>query len=269
MRVSTKAVPIIRLGVCASLLALMGPGCTPPLDSFGSDGSHNFPDSTVADGGSGADASVPPDSGTNGPLCEGYDEVICPGGTPCGTCPVSGHCYDGICTLALPDCLDPSHPDYLGWPDDTDLEPNGLFALATTLPCGDDGVAIDPPEYNSRCPSRANYTNGFLNLLICPVGERDLYGIYMLDNEAVTIQVIHQYSMALPRDLDVRVWTFDDGNQQWRGDVAVGLSTNDNEQVSFTTGAGNGNPEGWYYVEIAGKSPQDVNYYTISFTLNP
>jgi len=280
MRVSIRTVPFSRLRLllplCASVVGLHGPGCTTPLDSFHADGGVTHPDSSVmADGGGGADAivpydaSVPPDASPNGPLCEGYDEVICPGGTPCTTCPVAGHCYDGICTLALPDCLNPDHPEYTGWPSDTDLEPNGLFELATTLPCGDEGVVIDPTEYASRCPSRADYTNGFMNLLICPEGERDLYGIYMLDDEAVTVMVLYQYAMTPPRDLDVRIWTFDVGNQQWRDDVAVGLSTNDDEQVSFTTTAGSGNPAGWYYVEVSGKGQLDINYYTVAFTLNP
>jgi hypothetical protein len=270
MRASKSTVATIRLLLCAGVVGSLPLGCTAPLDSFSGDGGIGPPDAYAADAGNSADGSAPADAGgTNGPLCEGYDEVLCPGGTPCALCPVSDHCYDGICTLSLPACLDPTHPDYLGWPDDTDLEPNGLFELATVLPCGDDGVAVNPGEYITRCPSRASYTNGFMNLVICPEGERDLYGLYLLDGETVVFDVLYQYSASLPRDLDVRVWTFDDGNQQWRGDVAVGLSTNDNEQVSFSTGGGSGNPGGWYYLEVAGKTPSDVNFYTVSFTLNP
>ncbi len=212
MRVSTKAVSRIRALLCVSVLGLYGLGCIGPLDSFAADAGFNYPDSSASDGGVFPDSSAPPDGGTNGPLCEGYDEVICPDGTPCSTCPVGSQCYDGICTLGPPDCLDPSHPDYPGWPDDTDLEPNGLFELATTLPCADDGVVLDATEYFGRCPSRANTSHGLMSLLICPEGERDLYGLYLLDSEAVTVQVLYQYSATLSRDLDVRVWTWDPGS---------------------------------------------------------
>mgnify|MGYP000600335783 CR=1 FL=1 len=73
----------------------------------------------------------------------------------------------------------------------------------------------------------------------------------------------------LPRDVDVRVWTWDFAVADWRNDVAVGLSTNDNDEVTVSTATGSGNVQGWYYIEVFGKTYQDLNYYTLQATLNP
>ena len=185
---------------------------------------------------------------------------------PGGKCPDGYDCYGGICGKQLPDCMNPANAEYAGWPDDSDLEPNNHPDLAVILPCGDDPVS--DPTYSQRCPSRENYTNGFMNLLICPQRDRDMYKIFLMQNEVITFQVLYMYSDTLPRDLDAKVWRYDYVQQQYV-EVTVGTSTNDNETVTVSTELSTGNPEGWYYLEVHGKTDADVNYYTVSFTLNP
>ena len=51
--------------------------------------------------------------------------------------------------------------------------------------------------------------------------------------------------------------------------VTVGTSTNDNETLTVSTETSTGNPPGWYYLEVHGKTPADLGVYTVSFTLNP
>jgi len=144
------------------------------------------------------------------------------------------------------------------------------------LPCGDDAVISNPASYIARCPSRINYNNGFMNLLTCPNGDRDFYGIFLLPDEEVTFQVLHEFDSAnpLPRNLDAAIWRRDefyaasDCPAGWQCNVAVGTSIDDNEQLTLSTAPGSGNPEGWYYLEVRGASYDDLNYYTVSFTLN-
>lgn len=188
-----------------------------------------------------------------------------------GKCPDGYTCYGGTCLDSVPACMSPNHPEFIGWPNDSDLEPNDHPDLAVVLPCGDDGVFTNPIEYGMRCPSRNNYTNGFMNLLTCPNGDQDFYGIYLLPEETVAFRVLYQYSSALPRDIDARVWRWDFAMNSWRDDVAIGESTNDNEEgpgMTVSTAASSGNPQGWYYLQVDGKTYQDLNYYTVSFTLN-
>ncbi len=196
------------------------------------------------------------------------DPFLCGEG---GKCPDGFTCYGGSCLKAAPACMSPDHPEFIGWPNDSDLEPNDHPDLAVVLPCGDDAVFTNPVDYVARCPSRQGYTNGFMNLLTCPNGDRDFYAIYLLPEEAVAFRVLYQYSQALPRDIDARVWRWDFALNDWRNDVAVGLSTNDNEEgdgMVVSTATGSNNPQGWYYLEVFGKTYQDLNYYTVSFTLN-
>jgi hypothetical protein len=195
------------------------------------------------------------------------DPFLCGEG---GKCPEGYTCYGGTCLKHEPACMSSTSPEFLGWPDDSDLEPNDHPDLAVTLPCGDDGIVNSPAEYVARCPTRQNYTNWFMNLLTCPNGDRDFYKIYLLPEEAVTFRVLYNYGNGtLPRDIDARVWRWDFPNNDWKNDVVLGgQSTNDNEELTFTTALASGNPQGWYYLEIYGKTYQDLNYYTVSFTLN-
>lgn len=199
-------------------------------------------------------------------------QAVSGGSEPCGpgnTCPVGYTCQDGLCVGGTgPTECDLSDPQYAGWPDDSDLEPNDHPDSAYTLPCGDDAVFTNPVDYVARCPSRESYTNGFLNLVICPGGERDFYAIYLLPEETVRFNLLYMWEYSPPRDLDARVWRWDFPTNDWLEDVAVGLSTNDNEELTVSTESGSGNPQGWYYLEVFGKTQQDMNYYTVSFTLN-
>jgi len=192
------------------------------------------------------------------------------GNVPCGPegdCLPGYLCKTGICVDAPePTGCDLSGPEYLGWPDDSDLEPNDHPNLALALPCGDDGVVTHPADYAARCPTRQNYTNGYMNLVICPDGEQDFFAIYLLDGETVSFSVLYQYSYT--RDVDARVWRWDEDLRDWSDDVAVGLSTNDNEQLTVSTATGSQNPPGWYYLQVFGKTPEDANFYTVAFTLN-
>jgi hypothetical protein len=193
------------------------------------------------------------------------DPFLCGEG---GKCPDGYKCYGGTCLKKLPACMDPSHPDYLNWPNDQDLEPNDHPSLAVVLPCGDDAVFTNPVEYVIRCPSRHDYTNGFNNLLTCPNGDRDFYAIYLLPEETVTFKIIYNYNSAPPRDIDGRVWRWNFPTSDWRNDVALGLTTNDYEELTFNTIEGSNNPQGWYYLEVFGKTYQDLNFYAVTFTLN-
>ncbi|MFH2007077.1 MAG: hypothetical protein ABI333_10870 [bacterium] len=186
----------------------------------------------------------------------------------CGAmiCTNDEFCNQGSCTDRWV-CMDQTDPSYLGWPDDSDLEPNDTPTEAQVFPCGDDAVVTNPMEYAARCPSRESYTNGYMNLVICPIGEVDLYAMYLLDGESVTFQLLYQWSTVLPRDLDARILRID-GSTGSLVEVTVGASTNDNETLTVQVGAGTGNPPGWYYIEVAGKTAADHNYYTISYTLN-
>jgi hypothetical protein len=199
-------------------------------------------------------------------------QAVTGGNEPCGpggTCPVGYSCQNGLCVGGTgPTECDLSDPQYEGWPDDSDLEPNDHPDNATVLHCGDDAVFTNPVEYVARCPSRENYVNGFMNLLTCPGGDRDFYAIYLLPAETVRFNLLYQYAWDPPRDLDIRVWCWDYPTNDWRDDVAVGLSTNDNEELTVSTAAGSSNPQGWYYLEVFGKTAQDMNFYAISFTLN-
>ena len=185
---------------------------------------------------------------------------------PGGKCPDGFKCYGGICRKDLPPCMDPTNLEYAGWPDDSDLEPNNVPDLAVTLPCGEDPYT--DPSYATRCPSRDNYTNGFMNLVICPNKDRDMYKIFLQQDEAITFQVLYQYNDLLPRDLDAKIWRWDFVLQKYV-EVTVGTSTNDNEVINLSTDTASGNPQGWYYLEVYGKTEADVNFYTVSFTLNP
>lgn len=216
-------------------------------------------------------------------FCEpGCGDGVCDVGETFGSCPedcpspecgdsvcAAGEtCYDGICVEGVPPCLDPADPEFTGWPSDLDLEPNGQPELAVALPCGDDAVATNPSEYASRCPSRQNYTNGFMNLLICPAGEEDIYSVYLLAGETIQVQMLYQYSLQSPRDLDFAAFYYDATAEDYVT-VATGMSTNDNDELSWSTDASSGNPEGMYYIRVFGKTLVDVNYYTVAFTLNP
>lgn len=196
------------------------------------------------------------------------DPFLCGEG---GKCPDDYTCYGGTCLKKVPACMSTGHPDFPGWPNDQDLEPNDDPSLAVVLPCGDDGVHSNPVEYAARCPSRVGYTNGFMNLLTCPNGDRDFYAIYLLPNEAVAFKVLFMHSYDPPRDLDVTVWWYEHITDTWIQDIAQGRSTNDNEDgptMTMNTFAGSNNPQGWYYLEVFGKTYQDLNYYSVSYTLN-
>jgi len=184
-----------------------------------------------------------------------------------GKCPDGYQCYGGICGKSLPACMDHSIPEYSDWPDDSDLEPNNVQELALTLPCGENPT--EDPTYGQRCPSRDNVNNGYMNLLICPENDTDFYKIFLQENETVTFEVLYQYSQQPPRDIDARVWRVDPIDPTSYREVTVGTSTNDNETLTVSTETSTGNPPGWYYVEVYGKTPQDVGVYTVSYTLNP
>ncbi len=188
---------------------------------------------------------------------------------PYGVCPPGYTCQDGYCYGSTPTECDLSDPQYAGWPNDSDLEPNDHPDDAVVLPCGDDAVFADPQEYLSRCPSRMSYVNGYMNLVICPPGDRDFLAVYLLPEESLQFNLMYMYAYDPPRDLDARVWTWDFIRDDWRDDVAVGLSTNDNEELTVSTGQGSSNVQGWYYLEVFGKTLHDMNFYTVSFTLNP
>jgi hypothetical protein len=205
------------------------------------------------------------DSG-NGPYCHGWPEVQRPDGTWGESCPEGTYCFDGRCVeMQLEECgaapFDWELPA-LG------LEPNGRPEMATILPCGDDGVTVDPAEYAERCPNRVNYQNGFNHLLICPNPERDMFRIYLLPDEAVFFSLLYQYVSDKPRDLDLAVWRLDPATDE-PIQVALADSVTDNEEITVTTDATSGNPAGWYYAEVFGKTVEDVSYYAIAFTLNP
>lgn len=188
---------------------------------------------------------------------------------PGGKCPSGYSCYGGICRKSLPDCMDPSNATYASWPDDSSLEPNNHWDLAVTLPCGDDPTR--DPTYSGRCPTRANYVNGFMNLVICPPKDRDFYKIFLLAEETIVFTVYYKYGDGfLPRDLNARVWRWNDPFRTYE-EVAVGQgqSTNDDETITVSTAAGTGLQAGWYYLEVYGATHNDVNIYTVSFTLNP
>ncbi len=178
-----------------------------------------------------------------------------------GKCPDGYDCYGGICSKVRPACMDPSNAEFSGWPDDSDFEPNNHPDLAITLPCMDQ---IPEPT----CPARQDYVNGFMNLVICPSGDRDMYKFFMQPNEVITFQLLYMYSDTLPRDLDVKIWRYDYVQEQYV-EVTVGTSTNDNETVTLSTETSTGNPSGWYWFEVHGKTEADVNKYTITFELNP
>lgn len=187
---------------------------------------------------------------------------------PGAKCPDGYQCYGGICGKNLPACMDHNSAEFSSWPDDSDLEPNNTQDLALTLPCGEN--PLEDPTYGQRCPSRENYTNGYMNLTICPENDSDFYKIFLQENETVTFQVLYQFSQVPPRDVDARVWRADliNPNADYQ-EVTVGTSTNDNETLTVSTETSTGNPPGWYYLEVHGKTPTDVGVYTVSFTLNP
>ena len=160
--------------------------------------------------------------------------------------------------------MDPTHPDFYGWPNDSDLEPNSTPSLAVVFPCGSDEVVTNPTLYRQMCPSRDNYTNGFMNLLICPAGERDLYSIYLLAGESVYFNLLYLYQPSTwQMDIDLTVWHWDDQMQQLV-EIATADTVSNNDTLSITA-----TDEGWYYADVHGKTTADINYYTISFTLNP
>lgn len=228
-------------------------------------------------GGCTRESDMPPAGTENGPC---LPDTTCNLGlichnqlcvTPiraCGAliCTEDEFCNQGSCADRWV-CADQTNPEYLGWPDDADLEPNDTVGSAAVFPCLDEAVLSNPVEYVSRCPSRENYTNGYMNLVICPIGERDLYSFYLLDGDSISFNLLHQWSAVLPRDLDARILRIDGATGE-TVEVTAGHSTNDNETVEVQVGAGTANPAGWYYVEVAGKTAADHNYYTISYTLN-
>lgn len=187
---------------------------------------------------------------------------------PGAKCPDGYQCYGGICGKTLPACMDHNSAEFSDWPDDSDLEPNNTQELALTLPCGEN--PLEDSTYGQRCPSRENYTNGYMNLTVCPENDSDFYKIFLQENETVTFQVLYQFSQQPPRDVDARVWRQDniDPTVDYR-EVTVGTSTNDNETLTVSTETSTGNPPGWYYLEVHGKTATDVGVYTVSFTLNP
>jgi hypothetical protein len=185
---------------------------------------------------------------------------------PGGACPDGYKCYGGVCREKAPACLDHSDPQFDGWPSDADIEPNNHPSLAYELPCLGDPVT--DPTYSTRCPSRSNASNYFGNLLICPSSDRDIYALYLLSNEILAIEVLYQYSDTPPRNLDAKVWRYDYVTTQYV-EVAVGQSTNDNESITLSTETSTGNPAGWYFLEVYGASDQDVNFYHLTWTLNP
>lgn len=185
------------------------------------------------------------------------------GSNACGKTVCQGDevCFDSVCTQADAECVT-REGEYAGWPDDSDLEPNGTPAEAKTLPCGEDPQT---PGYSARCPSRWEYTNGFMNLVVCPPGERDLYKIYLLDAESVRFNLLARTDLGLHRRLGLRVFRVD-GDTGQEETVGTGAVTDD-ASLSATIVV-DGAP-GWYFVEIAGETALDANSYTMAFTLNP
>lgn len=103
-----------------------------------------------------------------------------------------------------------------------------------------------------------------MNLVICPAGEHNLYGLYLLAGESTAIDLLYELNPANEqRDLDLRVWRWDDTTQQLV-EVATADSASSNESLTIDAIVG-----GWYYLDVYGKCTSDMNYYTISFTLNP
>lgn len=187
---------------------------------------------------------------------------------PGGKCPDGYSCYGGICRKTLPACMDPRVPMYALWPNDADLEPNNHPDLAVTLPCGDNPT-IDPAAYQVRCGDRINATNGYMNLVICPEKDRDLYKIFLQQDEALAVTVLYKYGDGLlPRDLNAKIWRWDYAMNLYI-EVTLGMSTNDNENLTVSTDVGSGNPPGWYFIEVHGATDADVNFYSLQFTLNP
>jgi hypothetical protein len=191
-----------------------------------------------------------------------------------GTCPDGYQCYGGICGKKMPDCLSHADPQYDSWTsNDSDLEPNNHPELAVTLPCGDNPNPNVNPGYYTQCITRSGVTNGLTKLLICPIGDVDLYKIYLLANETISFAIATKYSASPPRDIDARIWRWDFVQNDYVT-VTEGVSTNNDEVLNFSTATATGNPEGWYYLEIFGKSADpdptkgDVNEYAITFTLN-
>jgi hypothetical protein len=244
---------------CSTGCAFDTSGCSPDLCGNGSCG----PGETTAN----CSADCPTD--TCGDCTCGPEENpdSCP--TDCSyyscidqSCPGTQTCYDTMCVTGLPACMGLQDP-FQTWSNDSDLEPNGTHNQAVTLPCLDDGVAMDP-EYSQRCPSRQSYTNGFMNLVICPAGERDFYGLYLLAGESVSLNLRYRIDVPTQQlDLDLTLWRWDDSAGQLAQE-ATATSSTDNETLSITASA-----QGWYYADVHGKCQADINDYAISFTLNP
>jgi hypothetical protein len=189
-------------------------------------------------------------------------------------CPDGYACYGGICRDSAPACLTRSEQKYFDWPvdnqgrpaTDEDLEPNNHEDLATTLPCGSDPRT--DPTYGTRCPTRENYTNGLMNLTVCPKKDYDFYKIYLFANETITFEIVFMHTVDPPRNLDAQVKTWDFAQQKFV-QVGLGQSTNNNERINLSINPAEGKLEGWYYLVVYGATPEDENFYTVSFTLNP
>lgn len=149
---------------------------------------------------------------------------------------------------------------------DEDLEPNDDHELAITLPCGDDAVSTDPAEYFARCPARDGANNGFTTIEICSAGDRDFYQLYLLSDETAVIDVLFSYDGTQGQDIDLRVWRWDSTANDWL-EVASATSETDNEAATVSTAGASGNPEGWYVLEVYGKTAADTNTYTIMYAL--
>lgn len=189
---------------------------------------------------------------------------------PGGACPSGYTCYGGICRDSVPGCVTRQDGTLYGdWPaqaNDNDLEPNNHEDLATTLPCGQNPRT--DPTYATRCPTRDNYTNGLMNLTICPAKDMDFYKIYLYSGETITFEVVFLHQSTPPRNLDAQVKTLDPITGQMK-QVAIGQSTNNNETLNVSVDPAAELYEGWYYLVVYGATPADENYYTVSFTLNP
>lgn len=150
---------------------------------------------------------------------------------------------------------------------DEDLEPNDYPEMAVTLPCGDDAVRSDPSEYFSRCPARDGANNGFTAVEICMDRDIDFYRIYLLSDETAVIEVLFSYDGAQQGDLDLRAWRWDANADDWV-EVARSTTETENETATIATTASSGNPEGWYVLEVYGKTATEANTYTILYTLS-